>query len=391
MRLLFVHDATFHYDELGQYYGTSVNNETLSRYRYLSDFVTVMIRAVPFEDGENRNRYTKISDDYRVIPIPNLMSLRGIFFKRQEVSRWLRQELCRYDAVVCRLSGLVGMTAAEICREQNIPYLVECVGNPWDALRYFGNKGKFAAPYFYWKTKQIIRRAPYVIYVTKEYLQKIFPTKGAWVACSNVTLPKQDARIFEKRLEHLRWGHQGPVIMGSAGKIDLRYKGYEWVIRSIRMLNEAGIRVRYELAGDGDPSALLTAMKEEGVEDQVHLVGVLSHEQVLSWMDGLDLYLQPSETEGLPRALIEAMSRGCPCVGSDAGGIPELLPASCIFEKKNASQFVERVQWVLENKEACSAECYHRASDYERETIENRRNRFFDRFLRETQGWEKSS
>ena len=79
MRILFVHDATFHYDELGQYYGTSVNNETLSRYRYLSDFVTVMIRAVPFEDGEDRNRYTKISDDYRVIPIPNLMSLRGSF------------------------------------------------------------------------------------------------------------------------------------------------------------------------------------------------------------------------------------------------------------------------------------------------------------------------
>ena len=140
------------------------------------------------------------------------------------------------------------MTAAEICREQNIPYLVECVGNPWDALWYFGNKGKLAAPYFYWKTKEIIRRAPYVIYVTKEYLQTIFPTKGAWVACSNVTLPKQDARIFEKRLEHLRRGHQGPVIMGSAGKIDLRYKGYEWVIRTIRMLNEAGIRVRYELA-----------------------------------------------------------------------------------------------------------------------------------------------
>lgn len=46
-----------------------------------------------------------------------------------------------------------------------------------------------------------------------------------------------------------------------------------------------------------------------------HLVtthGVLPADQaVLDWLDEIDLYIQPSLTEGLPRAVIEAMDTGC--------------------------------------------------------------------------------
>ena len=38
-----------------------------------------------------------------------------------------------------------------------------------------------------------------------------------------------------------------------------------------------------------------------------------------------DVYLQPSLWDGMPNALLEAMAAGCAVIGSDAGGIPELI------------------------------------------------------------------
>jgi glycosyltransferase involved in cell wall biosynthesis len=38
-----------------------------------------------------------------------------------------------------------------------------------------------------------------------------------------------------------------------------------------------------------------------------------------------DVFLQPSLWDGMPNALLEAMSAGCGCIVSDAGGIPEMI------------------------------------------------------------------
>ena len=48
-------------------------------------------------------------------------------------------------------------------------------------------------------------------------------------------------------------------------------------------------------------------------------------DKVFEWLDTIDLYVQPSLTEGMPRAAIEAMSRGCPVVVSDVGGLKNLV------------------------------------------------------------------
>ena len=48
----------------------------------------------------------------------------------------------------------------------------------------------------------------------------------------------------------------------------------------------------------------------------------------------LDIYIQPSLQEGLPRSVIEAMSVGLPCIGSDVAGIPELLDDAWVFTRK---------------------------------------------------------
>ena len=75
--------------------------------------------------------------------------------------------------------------------------------------------------------------------------------------------------------------------------------------------------------------------------DNVVFTGSMGHDQIFEWLKTIDVYIQPSLTEGMPRALIEAMSKGCPCVASNAGGMPELLDKKFIFPKGNTDQLVK--------------------------------------------------
>lgn len=99
------------------------------------------------------------------------------------------------------------------------------------------------------------------------------------------------------------------------------------------------------------------AQKALRVAEQVVFAGSLPHDAVFSWLDGLDLYIQPSTVEAMPRALIEAMSRGLPCLASEVGAMPELLGDTCIFAKKDVRGIVRLLDACTPERMAAMAEC----------------------------------
>ncbi|GAJ04944.1 unnamed protein product, partial [marine sediment metagenome] len=51
--------------------------------------------------------------------------------------------------------------------------------------------------------------------------------------------------------------------------------------------------------------------------------------------------------EGLPRAMVEAMARGMPCIGSSVGGIPELLADEDIVPPADVKALADKMEEVL--------------------------------------------
>ena len=104
-----------------------------------------------------------------------------------------------------------------------------------------------------------------------------------------------------------------------------------------------------------------------------------------SFYDSLDIYIQPSKLEGLPRAVIEAMSRGCPVLGSDVGGIPELLDNECLFKKGSSKAIFESLLRMINSDISKYAKKnYEKANDYLLDKIETKRNNFYEKFLSRT-------
>lgn len=82
--------------------------------------------------------------------------------------------------------------------------------------------------------------------------------------------------------------------------------------------------VHLVVAGDGPLWSMLEqTVTERGLATRVHLLGKVPRVEVAALLQAADVFLMPSEEEGSPHALIEAMAYGVPFVAYDVGGVAE--------------------------------------------------------------------
>lgn len=227
--------------------------------------------------------------------------------------------------------------------------------------------------------KSIIGKSKNSIYVTESFLQTRYPSqKHANVEnISNVELMITEDYVLESRIKKINTESK-KKIFGTIGSLKTNYKGIHLALRA---LSEIDFDFEYRILGDGIfIKKYIMLSKKLNIEDKVVFEGVISEkEMVLQWLDKIDIYLQPSLTEGLPRALIEAMSRGCPCVGSDAGGIADLLNSRCIFEVNNYIKLKNIVNEISYDKSqllALAKENFYNSKKYQKEILEDKRTKF---------------
>jgi glycosyltransferase involved in cell wall biosynthesis len=82
---------------------------------------------------------------------------------------------------------------------------------------------------------------------------------------------------------------------------------------------------------------------------------------------------------------VEAMSRGCPALGSKTGGIPELLNKDFIFQKGAVDEIcalLERLDKETMYEEAIRS--FEKAKEFDRDLLERRRTAFYKLFTRQS-------
>lgn len=383
MKLLYAHDHKFYKYKNSYYSNGSFHKETLFRYSDVFGSVRFVSRQIKVND-KPKGMSLASTKDVSFIKVPNFKSIKT-YYKKTKAIKIIDEEVKKSNYVIARLPSEIGSIAVKCAQKHKKPYLVEVVACPWDTFWNHSVIGKLVAPYSYLKTKKLVREAPYVVYVTNEFLQKRYPTKGKNTNCSNVALTEFDDKILEKRLERINKSHKNSkIILGTTAAVDVRYKGQQYVIKALGKLKEQGItNYEYHLVGGGDQTYLKSVAKKYNVTNQVKFLGSIPHNEVFEWLETIDIYVQPSRQEGLPRALIEAMSRGLPAFGAKTAGIPELLEPDYIFS--NTRRNIGEICNILKSFDKDSMRIqarrnYDESKKYDKEIIEERRKKFFLKF-----------
>jgi hypothetical protein len=383
MRMLFAHDHRFSRGPDGSLY-SSGPFPIEAWDRYLEHFDELLVVGRDGDVVTDTSQLTLSSAPHVQFELlPNLSSARQLLFPSRSVDARMKAAVQSVDAVVARLPSEVGSLAIRHARELGKPYAVEMVGCAWDGTWNVGSlAGRVYAPLNFLKTRKRVRDAPLVLYVTSAWLQGRYPTRGQARSASNVALVPIDAAGAQRREARLAEIERGRApVLGTIASLRIKTKGIQTALAAVARLRASGLELNYRVLGPGPIEPWRALAGRLGVADLVEFDGTRSAGAgVRSWLDQIDIHLQPSLQEGLPRATIEAMSRGAACIGSTCGGIPELLPAERLHRPGDAEGLSRAIRRLATNADAIAA-----ASRADRETarafdpqvLSGRRSEFF--------------
>lgn len=299
-------------------------------------------------------------------------------------TKTLRNEIRKVDLVIGYVPALNAEFACQMAHRMGKKYFALMVACPWDGLWNQDWKRKIAAPYRFLMNRNVLRNADYALYVTNRFLQHRYPNRvGNSAGISDVVLEENHVGVLESRIKKIEVMIKDETIkLATIAMLNVQYKGQRFVIKALKKLKDRGFsNYHYYLIGGGDDSKLRALAVKFGVLDQVHFVGKLIHEEVFSLLDDMDIYVHPSLQEGLPRSVVEAMSRALPCIGARTAAIPELLDPHFVVKRKSVDEIVDRILELRDNKPLMIQQAkrnFEESKNYECAKLDASRNEFYN-------------
>ena len=112
------------------------------------------------------------------------------------------------------------------------------------------------------------------------------------------------------------------LAVGSAGWLH-PVKNHQMLIHAAKKLIAGGLDLTVRIAGRGEMRDRLAAAIGPDMNDRIQLLGHV--QDMPAFLSGLDVFVLPSDAEGMPNALLEAMACGLPCIATRVGGVVEIL------------------------------------------------------------------
>ena len=171
-----------------------------------------------------------------------------------------------------------------------------------------------------WVTRRTYTRASCVASVAAN-VAKVVAALDERVRSTVIHSSSSNLPVNNEVVQQIRRSFPGKWLIGNVGALDDAQKGQTCIIEVARRLQESHPQLQFLLVGSGKDEVMLRE-RSAGLAN-VSFTGWVDN--VGDYLAAFDLFILPSNKEGIGGILLDAMDRALPIVASRAGGVPEIV------------------------------------------------------------------
>lgn len=392
MKALVLLELHFYRDSAGEYWSKRLIDYAYLE-RYMSVFEEISVCARISEIDSNDGTLLKLSGpNVSFVELPDTQGVTETLKELPKTKRIFREALRHHDAVILRAPSMMTMLLYKQIKKSGLPFSVDVAlsgknmfpkqGFVYDIL----NRG--VDKYL----KRICMEADGVSYVTQHILQQTYPCKAMtepnnpnYFTGSFSTLEMLDEHYYRQEWDVNKKPEK--FILVHSGFMDDSRKCQDYVLREVKKVVDRGYNIEIHFIGDGALRPQYEKMASDlGIRENCVFLGLIRDKMtLLEELRKCHLFVFPTKAEGLPRAVLEAMAQGLPCISSPVDGVPELLKDEYLVDWRDEDGFVDKIcsmisDWPLMVEQ--SEINYKKALEYHNDILRKKRYDFYGNLYR---------
>lgn len=375
-KVLYVHDLPFIKDN-ESYFSASFTDDYFSRFTEAGyKKIDIISRVIELE--VDSSSYNLLGSDYLTVHDFVGSNYKRLFYPKNIAT--LFRLVRASDLIVISTPSVIGLFVSLLCFVSQKNYVCEVAGDytAFETKKFGGLITKVLHLYMPW----LIRMAVGATYVTHD-LAKRYHNNNSLIG-SNVNI----RNVYPK--DNYSLSNPSTLSIGFVGGLVER-KGIRTIVKAAVILKNKYPEFKYEFNfigghSDNDWSSLCTFFD---VTELCSFQGIKQRSEVDESLRTFDIYIQPSFSEGVPRATIEAMSHGLPVIATTLPGFHEILPFEFLFQPGNENILADKI-YAFAISEKLRRESGQinllRAEDFLFSTLNQKRVNFYKKIFDKTKG-----